>query len=174
MNRAELERKIYVYKSGDTSAFDFIYENTHKALYFKILYYVRDKMYAEDIMHDAYLKALGAISSYEQNTDFVAWLCRIGKNLALNFLEKRRREVSTEFAEPDEAEVATTEIPYVFEIARKVLSEEEYQIVMLCQVAGYKRREVAKMLSMPIGTVTWKNNTALEKLKKYLCEEEKS
>ena len=42
---------------------------------------------------------------------------------------------------------------------------------MLCHVAGYKRREVAEMLGMPISTVTWKNNEALGKLKKYLEKE---
>ena len=36
---------------------------------------------------------------------------------------------------------------------------------MLCQVAGYRRREVAQMLGMPIGTVTWKNNADLSSLK---------
>lgn len=39
---------------------------------------------------------------------------------------------------------------------------------MMCQIAGYKRREVAAMLDMPIGTVTWKNNEALKKLRKAL------
>ena len=58
--------------------------------------------------------------------------------------------------------------PFVFDLAAKVLSEEEYRIVMMCQIAGYKRREVAAMLDMPIGTVTWKNNEALKKLRKAL------
>lgn len=42
---------------------------------------------------------------------------------------------------------------------------------MLCQVSGYKRREVSEMLGIPIGTVTWKNNEALKKLKAYLQKE---
>lgn len=42
---------------------------------------------------------------------------------------------------------------------------------MLCHVAGYKRREVAEMLGMPIGTVTWKNNEALKKLRAKLEKE---
>ena len=50
-------------------------------------------------------------------------------------------------------------------------NEDEYQIVMLCQVSGYKRREVASKLNIPIGTVTWKNNEALKKLKQYLEKE---
>ena len=42
---------------------------------------------------------------------------------------------------------------------------------MLCQVSGYKRREVAAMLNLPIATVTWKNNRALKKLKEYIKKE---
>ena len=63
------------------------------------------------------------------------------------------------------------ELPYIFDVAAKILNEDEYQIVMLCQVAGYKRREVASKLNIPIGTVTWKNNEALKKLKQYLEKE---
>ena len=44
---------------------------------------------------------------------------------------------------------------------------------MLCQVSGYKRREVAEMLSMPVATVTWKNNEALKKLKRQMENAEK-
>ena len=57
-------------------------------------------------------------------------------------------------------------------MAAKVLAEDEYEILMLCQVAGYKRREVADMLKIPIGTVTWKNNEALKKLKAHLEKED--
>ena len=57
------------------------------------------------------------------------------------------------------------------ERAAKLLKEDEYEILMLCQVAGYRRREVAQMLGMPIGTVTWKNNEALKKLKAHLKKE---
>ena len=96
----------------------------------------------------------------------------LGKNLALNFLERQKREMPTDFEEESyRYGTSETELPFIFEAARKILSEEEYEILMLCQVAGYKRREVSAMLSMPIATVTWKNNEALKKLKKYLEKE---
>ena len=42
---------------------------------------------------------------------------------------------------------------------------------MLCRLSGYKRREVAAMLALPVGTVTWKYSEALKKLKAYLIKE---
>ena len=172
MKNSELEQKVAALRGGDRSAFDAIYGQTNRPVYFAILYIVRDKMYAEDLLQETYVRALRALSSYAPGTNFTAWLARIGKNLALNHLRRAKREIATDF-ETDSWKYGTqeTQLPYVFDAAAKILSEEEYEILMLCQVAGYKRREVAAMLDMPIGTVTWKNNEALKKLKKYLEKE---
>ena len=63
MNTHKLEKHIELLKSGDNSAFDYIYEQTNRAVYFAVLYIVRDKMYAEDILQDTYLRAIPAWSS---------------------------------------------------------------------------------------------------------------
>ena len=52
------------------------------------------------------------------------------------------------------------------------LSAEEKEIVLLHAVWDYKHREIAKMLSLPLGTVTWKYKKALKKLKKEWEESE--
>ena len=86
--------------------------------------------------------------------------------------KKHKREIPTDFeAEAYKFGSAEAAIPYIFDLAARVLTEEEYRILMLCQVSGYKRREVAQMLGIPIGTVTWKNNEALKKLKKQMEKE---
>ena len=174
MNSAKLDKKVAEYMAGDRRAFDYIYECTNRAVYFSALYIVRDKAYAEDIMQETYMRALGALESYSRGTNFTAWLARIAKNLALNHVKKGARETACDFT--DEAEIRRygtkeTELPFIFDVAAKVLDEQQYEIVMLCHVAGYKRREVAEMLSLPIGTVTWKNNEALKKLKEVLKRE---
>lgn len=171
MNGAKLESKVAQYAAGDRRAFDYIYESTNRPVYFAALYIVRDKSYAEDVMQETYLRALGALDRYTTGTNFTAWLVKIAKNIALNHVKKSARESPSDFT--DEQEIRKyggkeTELPYVFDVAAKVLAEDKYRIVMLCQVAGYKRREVAEMLDMPIGTVTWKNNEALKKLRQHL------
>lgn len=172
MKDAKLERKIGELRAGNGKAFDYIYERTNRSVYFAILYIVRDKMYAEDILQETYVKAVRALDRYEAGTNFTAWLSRIGKNLALNHIKAAKREIPTDFdADAYRYGTQETELPYLFETAAKLLSEEEYEILMLCQVSGYKRKEVAQMLQMPIGTVTWKNNEALKKLRIYLQKE---
>ena len=172
MREEKLERKIAELKAGDSRAFDYIYEHTNHSVYFSILYIVRDKMYAEDLLQETYVRAMRALDSYAAGTNFIGWLTVIGKNLARNHLKRAKREVSTDFdADAYKYGSAETELPYIFDLAAKILAEDEYEILMLCQVAGYKRREAAQMLGMPVGTVTWKNNEALKKLRNYLQKE---
>ena len=167
-----LETAIAEYRGGKVSAFDDIYQATHRIVYFRILYLVREKATAEDLLQDTYVRAMRSLDRYEPGTNFLAWLVKIGRNLALNHLERAKRETLTDLSEESKLAAPGQESGFLFELARKVLSEEEYEIVMLCQVAGYKRREIAKLFSMPLPTVTWKNNQALKKLRRCLKEEE--
>ena len=57
------------------------------------------------------------------------------------------------------------------DLAAKVLDEKSFKVVVLCAIDGYKRREVAEMLEMPIGTVTWIYNKSIETLRQALEKE---
>ena len=169
MIRDKLEEKISKLRSGDGNAFDYIYEHTHRAVYFTIFYIVKDKMYAEDILQDTFVRAISFIDEYREGTNFIGWICSIGKSLALNHLKKYRREIPTDFdADAYKYGSSETELPYIFDLAAKILNEDEYKIVMLCQVAGYKRWNVSYMLGIPLCTVTWKNNEGLKILRDHL------
>ena len=173
MDYKKLEGKVGKLKNGNLEAFDYIYDYTNRIVYFSILKIVKDKTYAEDILQDTFIRALSCLSQYKESTNFIGWLCTIGKSLAINHLKKYRHEIDIDFdLETYDYNSRENELPYIFDIATKILSEDEYKIIMLCHVAGYKRREVSMMLDMPIGTVTWKNNEALKKLKQYLEKED--
>lgn len=173
MDYKKLERKIEKLKEGDLEAFDYIYDCTNRIVYFLILKIVKNKIYAEDILQDTFIRALSCLSQYKKDTNFIGWICAIGKSLAINHLKKIRHEINVDFdLGTYDDNSSENELPYIFDIATKILSEDEYKIIMLCHVSGYKRREVSVMLDMPIGTVTWKNNEALKKLKQYLEKED--
>ena len=95
--REKLEQSIEKLKAGDHSAFDFIYERTHLSVYYAVLYIVKDKMHAEDLLQETFVKAIRNLHQYEAGTNFAAWLRTIGKSLAYNFLKKNRRETPTDF-----------------------------------------------------------------------------
>ena len=59
----------------------------------------------------------------------------------------------------------------LIDFAMRNLSETEFRILMLCELDGFKRREVARMLGMPLSTVTWHYRQALKLLKNLLEKE---
>ena len=52
--------------------------------------------------------------------------------------------------------------------AMQVLSAEELELVHLKLMAELKFKEIAELLNMPQGTVSWKYQKALEKLREAL------
>ena len=107
------------------------------------------------------------ISTYRSGTNARAWLLQIAKNVALNDLKKKKREIPTENVEIGSYEYTGT----VTDVMEKVLSEEEQRIVTLHVLWKYKHREIGEILGCPTGTVTSKYKRAIEKLEKSLKEE---
>ena len=88
MRDENLEKSVEALRQGDTRAFDHIYERTNRAAWFTILYLVHDKMHAEDILQETYLRAMRSLSQYRAGSNFTAWLCTIARSLALNHLKR--------------------------------------------------------------------------------------
>ena len=175
MTKESLERAVARLKSGDMSAFDCIYDGTSKVVFFVVHNIVRRREIAEDIVQDTYVSALGHLDSYDGGS-FLAWLTTIAKRTALNAVKKNAREIATDLAE-NEAMFAAGGDPAegagLIAAAEKLLPPDDYEIVIMCAVAGYRRREVAKIKGMPVSTVSHRYKSALSKLKKYLEEEER-
>ena len=158
---------------GDDTAFDEIYQQTRKTVYYIALSYVRERMLAEDVMQTVYLKVLRAAARYRRGTNATAWIARIARNESIDLIRRRSREVSV-----DERE---NPLPFgmrdvddyglLIDLARRILKQEEFSVLMLTAVEGYKRREIAQMLAMPLPTVTWHYSRAVKKMQLALKEE---
>lgn len=175
MIKESLEKAVERLQAGDASAFDYIYDNTYKVVFFVVHNIVRNKETAEDIVHDTYITALKHLDTYASN-NLLAWLTTIAKRQALNSYNRGKRERVTDFQAEGDAFGSTSmpddETIGLIETAEQVLSPDEFQIVVMCAVAGYRRREVSKMLDMPISTVSYRYSSALDKLKRILNGEE--
>ena len=159
--------------NGDASAFDEIYNRTRKSVFYVALSILRDKALAEDVMQTTFMRVLKSIQSYTIGTNAAAWIIKIAKNEALNIKKVRMREQSVDenenltlfgVSEPDTYGELT-------DLAKRLLADDEFLILMLVTACGYKRKEIGKMLDMPIPTVTWKYQNALLKLRNALEKE---
>jgi RNA polymerase sigma-70 factor (ECF subfamily) len=164
-------------KAGDRAAFDGIYEQTRKTVYFCVLPILRDRSLADDIVQDAYLKMLDSIGTYREN-NFVAYLVTIAKNLAYNEYKRRARVVYTDadldliapFSYESQLEISAGN-EAIIKKALSVLDETEKSVFLLHNVSDLPHREIALVLDKPIGTITWLYSRAVKKIRAAVKED---
>ncbi len=168
-----LDKFIKKFINGDSSAFDEIYNLTRKSVYYVALSVLRDKALAEDVMQTTYMRVLKNIRSYTPGTNASAWIIKIAKNEAINIKKVRMREQSVDEYDNPTLFGASEPDTYgeLIDLAKRLLPDDEFSILMLVTACGYKRKEIGKMLDMPIPTVTWKYRNALSKLRNALEKE---
>jgi len=168
MASEELKALVKELQDGNISTFDRIYHLTKDTVYYTILSVMKDSNISEDLMQETYLKALEKIHSYKPKASFVAWITTIARNLAYNEYNRRKRELKIN---PTENEFifgsveSTSENELIVKELLEKLNDTEREIVILHVIGDLKHKEIAKLLGIPLGTVTWKYNQSIKKLK---------
>ena len=157
---------------GNREAFEQFYRATDQMLYAYALSLTRSHHDAQDVMMDAYLKIRSTAHLYRPMGKPLAWVFTVAKNIARSKLRTSGRELSWEEVPELEGDSSLTqqrEDALVLQAALQVLGEEEREIVLLHAVSGFKHREIAQLLSLPLSTVLSKYTRALTKLKRQLA-----
>lgn len=157
---------------GDTAALEALYRRTQTAVYGFALSVLKNAHDAEDVLHDCYVAVWNSAAQYRSRGKPMAWLITIAKNLCLQQLRAQRKtadmpEDMHAFLPADSAGMSV-EDRTVLSACMRQLSDGERQIVTLHAVAGFKHREIAAILQMPLATVLSKYNRAIKKLKQHL------
>lgn len=162
-------------QQGEVEAMNELYLETKRGVFSFILPYLHDIHLSEDIMQETYMKIFQNIHQYQPKTNGLNWILTIAKNTAFNLLHVRQREDSFDAQEMNDRldgglDTYQFDSP-ILKKAKEVLPEDEATIVFLYAIGEYKHREIASMLSLPLGTVTWKYNKAMKTLKEVFTDE---
>lgn len=160
----------------DKEALRDLYQMASASVFGFALSILKNTQDAEDVLQDVYLRIYTSATGYQTTGKPVAWILTITRNLCLMKLRERKRTADRpqeDWSFPvDRFPSVTAEDRMVLAACMKHLSDEESQIIMLHAVSGYKHREIADALSLPLSTVLSKYRRALKKLKVLLTEEE--
>lgn len=170
---ALLEACIRKLAGGDIDAMGPLYDMTKNSVYAYSLSLLKNSAEAEDAMHDCYIRINSSAVSYTANGKPMAWIMRIVRNLCLSRLREMKR--SARLSEEDwHGLLRTDDIDSNLHAADmlEMLSDTERQIVLLHAVSGFKHRETAALMGIPLATVLSKYARAMKKLRKYFPEGE--
>jgi RNA polymerase sigma-70 factor, ECF subfamily len=150
------------------------------SLYNHAHWLARNSAEAEDLVQETLTKALRAFDSFEEGTNFKAWIFRILRN---TFLTSRTAiaNARTVYLEdhPDVLELAESgstpegEVIKLHDLAalREALMQMAPQlreVILLCDLEELKYREIAEILDVPIGTVMSRLARARKMLRQIL------
>lgn len=168
MTNRKLESAMKAFQNGDVDGFNTIYQAIHRLVFYVIYGIVKDYQRAEDLLQNVFMTVYEKKDEYRKKESVKAWIIQIARNMALNEWKREQRVVVSERDTIDaihkKENEANPDTPLI-DLAKDILPEDEFLIVMLCVVEGYTRREVGKLLNLSTSGVTWKLNRALEQLR---------
>ena len=122
-----------------------------------------DREEANDLLQETSLKALDNRDKYTPDTNFKGWVYTIMRNIFINNYRKAVRDQTFvdhtdnlyHLSLPQDAGFESTESAYDTKEIRRAVNAlpKEYRIPFAMHVSGFKYREIAEKLSLPLGTV---------------------
>ena len=171
MDDRQFEENISRICENDKSGLRAIYEDYNPMIYSMVLSVLHNREDAEDVTSEFFIRLWDIAGTYRAGSGHRAWMITVARNMAIDFLRKHHREVlSAEIPEYLQAGQEAYETQLCerlnLEQALTTLKEEERQIVNLKIMGELTFQEIAGILKKPLGTVTWRYRTAIQKLKR--------
>lgn len=173
----ELNKLITKAKQGHQEAFALLLKRFKGHVYRYAYGMLGDRLEAEDVTQETFIKAYYSLSKLESEFAFTSWLTRIASHLCYDRLQRRKKEsiiTSTSLDEheqhgsPTEGAIEQKQLRLTIEEAMAKLSPEHREAIILRDVQGYAYDEIASMLNIPSGTVKSRINAARAALRKEI------
>lgn len=169
---AELEALLEKIAYDDMTALEGLYRATHRAVYAFALSVLKNTHDAEDVLHDCYVAIASAAEGYRPQGKPLAWILTIARNLCNQKFRERKRTAEFPLEDWQQSLAAdpglSQEDRLILGECMTILTDEERQIVALHAISGFKHREIASVLALPLATVLSKYHRALKKLRNHL------
>ena len=146
-----------------------LYKETSASVYGYALSILKNTYDAEDVLQNCYIHVYNSAHTYKSVGKPLAWILTITRNLCLEYLRKQTRESVMADEDWESYFNSNEHISYenrvVLSECMKILSDTERQVIVLHAVSGFKHREIASIMEIPLSTVLSKYNRAIKKLK---------
>ena len=168
---------IYALGQKDQQAFSYLYDNYSAALYGIINKMVEDKELSEDLLQEAFVKIWNNFDSYQSSKGrLFTWMLNLTRNLTIDTLRSKsyrqqRKIYGDEKSVDNYSDGSSAAEKFDAMGIRKhltVLHVDQRKIIDLAYFSGFTQDEIAKTLSIPLGTVKTRMRTAIIELRKLL------
>lgn len=145
-----------------------LYEQSRRQLRAVAAHYVGDD--AEDVVQDAFLRALRSGHGFRGDAQPLTWLSRIVVNASLDRCRRRTRweQAYPRFAHRPASANAVGENSMAIRTALRRLTRDQRKVFVLYDVLGHTHKEIARRLAIPAGTSKSRLSDARRRLRDAL------
>ncbi len=174
---------IQAYRAGDARAFDTLVERHFGAVFAIAMARMGDRDVAEDLAQEVFLRSWLFLERLDAPARYGAWVCRITRNLALDWLRRGQRasrllpmanlddhayHAADERTPPPDEQVARAEEDEALAAALSRLPAEERELVLMHYMERLTQAEIAERLGMHRTTVCRLLQRSLKSLRVWL------
>ena len=166
----DLKELLIQLQNDKMEYFDEFYNLTKNKVFYMAYSILQDYHLSEDILQDTYIKFLKHKKKVKVDGNILSYLLEISKNLSLNYVNKHKKVFNIDnivFKYEEQYQEKFEELKLVKDM-KKILNENEFQIVILKIINELTNNEIAQLLNKPLGTVLWTYNNAIKKLRRDL------
>jgi len=159
---------------GDFAAFGNLYGIYLDRIYRYVFYQVKDKMTAEDVTEEVFLKAWKAIKSCRgKERTFSSWLYRIAHNHVIDIFRSQQKRWTVDMETVAELKQPAVEIETELghqEILNNIsgLPPNQRQVIILKFIEGLDNLEIERIIGKSQGAIRVLQTRALAKLREKL------
>ena len=151
---------------GDQDAIAKVYIEYKNLMYFIIANYISNKDDADDVLSDAFLKAIENKERVKDSSHLKAYLCSIAKNESINFIKQEQLITSSDvidemYSEDDRTNTLLNDI-------EPLLSNKETIVIYYRAVFEYSWDDIYDLTGIPESTGRRLYTQAKETLRKVL------
>ncbi|MCB9833000.1 MAG: sigma-70 family RNA polymerase sigma factor [Planctomycetes bacterium] len=153
---------------GDSGAYETLYQRYKSRILTFVMRYVGDRDWAEDLCQETFLRLYRNPRAFDPRNRFSTWLFTVARNLAIDFLRRKRPATSIDAGEDGDYRIEPAgpeaERPVdrtlMRELERRVqdnlnaLSDKLREVFILCAMQGLSYEEVAQIVGCPAKTVS--------------------
>lgn len=163
--------------NGDAGARKELYDRYSGRMWSVCLRYAKDRMIAEDMFQEGFIRVYEKIGSYQGQGSLEGWIRRTFVNCAINYLDRHKRHIT-------DAELSSGFEPWLPSglLERLTAGEmlemiqrlpEAYRIVFnMFAIEGYSHREISEMLGINENTSKSRMLRARQALQKMITSTE--
>lgn len=170
MKEQEFEWCIRQIQAGDKEGLRQIYEAYAGLVYSVVYSMVGQKEDAQDLTADFFIRLWERADAYRFGGKHKGWMLTIARNMALDFLRKRKRELLVEELEEKEGgfgDIAEEVIGNLsFREAVQGLKPQEREVLDMKILGQMTFQEIGNILKKPQGTVAWLYRQGIGKLRR--------